>query len=190
MRCAPPRGKGQPAVCPQIAQHEPDGGARAALRAGRVECAAIPANRARARWPRKRDSARLARGAHRRHAEPGQTEGMARHAGAGPARRGAGAARRQRTARRALARLRHRGPDWPRCGEWNAPAAPRCRHPAGAPAERPGGSTPGRAPPAGTARSRASTRPGGGPRSRHRGQIRAASIPADRAPPPMVDAPS
>ena len=49
--------------------------------------------------------------------------------GAGPARRGAGVTRRQPTARRALARLRHRGPDWPRCGEWNARARPQCRRP-------------------------------------------------------------
>ena len=56
MRCAPPRGNGQPPVCPQTPSTNP----MAALKgdpSGSVECAAIPANKARARGPPKCDSA-------------------------------------------------------------------------------------------------------------------------------------
>ncbi len=56
MRCAPPRGKGQPTAWAAAANTSPKEALRGAS-SGRVEWAAMPAKRARARWPRNLDSA-------------------------------------------------------------------------------------------------------------------------------------
>ena len=117
---APPRTIGQPTAWAYVPEHQPERGARAGGRAASIECAEIPAKRARAARRREPVAGQAARRPQRRQAEARQRQRMARHdgrpAGGAPGelarRRGragrTAAATRGRPAPRAARRGRHR----------------------------------------------------------------------------------